>query len=76
MQYSEIINDIDALFVDELQDVDAEQSKVFDLVKKASAKTKFLNAEEEKNLIVASRNGDTKATEILFNATCLCAFIS
>lgn len=33
VEYSEIINDIDALFVDELQDVDAEQSKVFDLVK-------------------------------------------
>ena len=43
-------------------------NEVFDLVKKASAKTKFLNAEEEKNLIAASRNGDIKATEILFNA--------
>lgn len=38
VEYSEIINDIDALYVDELQDVDAEQSKVFDLVK---SKKKF-----------------------------------
>ena len=38
VEYSEIINDIDALFVDELQDVDAEQSKIFELVK---SKKKF-----------------------------------
>lgn len=31
-EYDEYINDIDALFVDELQDVDGEQAKVFDLV--------------------------------------------
>lgn len=43
-------------------------NEVFDLVKKASIKTKFLNAEEEKDLIEASKKGDTKATETLFNA--------
>lgn len=41
---------------------------IFDLVRIASEKTSFLNAEQEKELIIKAQKGDIKSSEMLFCA--------
>lgn len=53
-EYNEVINDIDALFVDEVQDIDKDQFEVFQYVQ---CKKKFFIG-DEKQCIYIFRNAD------------------